>query len=481
MKFEKVVVITALIWFTVTAILSVGYFHTDEHYQIIEFANYLSAENDVQDLAWEFEARLRPSLQPVICHYIFSACEVLHVTSPYSKAIILRILSGFFAIVCIYILTKKIKPELPEKYWRSFFVLSFFLWFVPFLNVRFSSENWSALILMLGVSQLITPSKSKYHHFIVGVLFGLSFLFRYQVAIAVIGILLWVVFIQKISFVNVLKLVCGGVFVTGIGVVIDYLFYQEFSLTLWNYFQINLIEGKASEFGVSPWYSYFKWVVRYSASPVGVLILGSYMYFIVKNPKHLFTWLSIPFILIHCLISHKELRFLFPLVNFVPFVVCRTFADLRLTERFDNYKIISLIGAVVIVTNSFALSMASTIPLDFGRIEITRFLYNKVQERNTKLFYLDDCNVYSPYNIPTNYYKNDNVLIFHVDSCMLTDREFNGLFVIRAKDKEREKVNAFIENNQLKLLHKGTPNYAYIFMKIYGSHTGDIIELYGND
>lgn len=42
------------------------------------------------------------------------------------------------------------------------------------------------------------------------------------------------------------------------------------------------------------------------------------MYF---KRKHVITWVMLPFIVGHLLVGHKELRFLIPLLSFMPFVI----------------------------------------------------------------------------------------------------------------------------------------------------------------
>ena len=52
--------------YIITAFFSVGYHQLDEHYQILEFANYKLGLTYPGYLAWEFDAHIRPSLQPLI-------------------------------------------------------------------------------------------------------------------------------------------------------------------------------------------------------------------------------------------------------------------------------------------------------------------------------------------------------------------------------------------------------------------------------
>jgi len=73
------------------------------------------------------------------------------------------------------------------------------------------------------------------------------------------------------------------------------------------------VQGGASGFGVSPWWSY----VPLGFSTQGFLfpiLLVATLIFWVKRPAHVLTWSTVPFVLIHLLVGHKEARFLFPMV-----------------------------------------------------------------------------------------------------------------------------------------------------------------------
>src|SRR3954466_14998143 len=94
MKFERIILLMAMLWYSMTAYFSVGYYHPDEHYQIIEFAGILDGTNTAQDLAWEYKAQIRPSLQPIICYSIFKICDFFNITNSYDKGFVLRLITG---------------------------------------------------------------------------------------------------------------------------------------------------------------------------------------------------------------------------------------------------------------------------------------------------------------------------------------------------------------------------------------------------
>ncbi len=63
--FQLIVIIAAVVY-SITAYNSHGFYHADEQYQIIEFAGLKLGTHTPDELAWEFNIQIRPSLQPVI-------------------------------------------------------------------------------------------------------------------------------------------------------------------------------------------------------------------------------------------------------------------------------------------------------------------------------------------------------------------------------------------------------------------------------
>ena len=135
----------------ITSINSVGFHHLDEHYQILEFANYKLGNNQPSDLPWEFEAKLRPAVQPAIAFLIIKFSQSIGITDPFTQAIFLRILSFLLSLLSVCLLLYAFKEEIKSKTLLKWFLyLSFFLWFAVYSHVRFSSEGWSGSLFFIG-------------------------------------------------------------------------------------------------------------------------------------------------------------------------------------------------------------------------------------------------------------------------------------------------------------------------------------------
>jgi GPI mannosyltransferase 3 len=80
----------------VTAWNSSGFYHVDEHFQILEFSGLKMGINKVSDLAWEYNAQIRPALQVFIAYAVFSTSDLLGIGSPFIKTFFLRFITLLF-------------------------------------------------------------------------------------------------------------------------------------------------------------------------------------------------------------------------------------------------------------------------------------------------------------------------------------------------------------------------------------------------
>ncbi|MEZ4987280.1 MAG: hypothetical protein R2795_19930, partial [Saprospiraceae bacterium] len=72
--------------------------------------------------------------------------------------------------------------------------------------------------------------------------------------------------------------------------------------------------------------------------PFGALYLLAVLLFFYLAPRHIITWLSVPFILVHTLIAHKEFRFLYPLLPFIPYILAHVWEYAAERWRFSSFR-----------------------------------------------------------------------------------------------------------------------------------------------
>lgn len=106
--------------------------------------------------------------------------------------------------------------------------------------------------------------------------------------------------------------------VNGLSSIVDYWGYGEWVFPPYQYLYWNIFEGKASSFGVDPWWKYFEKVVTRGIPPISLPLFIATLWFWAKMPWHILTAITLPFFVVHSMIGHKEIRFLFGIGLFSP-------------------------------------------------------------------------------------------------------------------------------------------------------------------
>jgi phosphatidylinositol glycan class B len=297
---------------------------------------------------------MRPGLQPFIAYCGMLLAKTLGISDPFVHAILLRLFAGVLAFWVYWKWMETLAPTLSDN--GRLLKLSFvFFWMMPYINVRFSSENMSAITFFAGLLLLYPkPSEKLPWKFIgAGALFCLSFFFRYQAAFAGLGLVAWLFFREKLSFKNWLLLALGALIALIPCLGLDYWLYGKWVFAPYNYFTQNIVEGKASGFGVSPWYWYFTEMPIFFLPPVSLFLFWFMGVGIKKVPNHVFVWCLIFFVLGHSLVAHKETRFMFPMV-FPMFYLAALGRDQYFAER-KMPRWLTIAWKVTLVVNVIAL------------------------------------------------------------------------------------------------------------------------------
>jgi phosphatidylinositol glycan class B len=300
-----------------------GYPTADEHYQIIEFAQYKLGYQQTSALAWEFAAQIRPALQPALAALAIRLHHALGVASPFAIAFSLRVLSALLAVWVTLELCVRCLPSIETRWVRRVALYaSFFLWVAPSVHARFSSDNWGGLWFVAGLCLMLDAAddweprraRSMFLAVCTGAIWSAAFYCRFQMGIAIAGAGLWLLLMRRGHLALVAAIaasfVAGGAFNEGL----DHWLYGVWTYVPWNYFASNLIEGKAATFGVLPWwmigvYAAVALIPPFSLVIIAVVAVGSWY-----ARRHVIVWTAMPFVFMHVAVAHKEARFLIPLV-----------------------------------------------------------------------------------------------------------------------------------------------------------------------
>lgn len=430
--------LSVLIFYLIVAWQSSGFNHPDEHFQIIEFANYKLGKAKLSDLAWEYNAHIRSGLQPALCYVIFEIAQGFGLTDPYKLAFILRALTAILAILVIKNFVSSSLNSIGNKYQWAYILLSYLLWFLPYINVRFSSEAWSGIFILLAFTIIQNDAnKSKFRPVLLGIVFGVSFLFRYQSALLVLGIVFWLIFVRKIKFPQLMKIGMSGFAILIVGLFIDWWLYGQITFTVYNYFYVNIIKNVASNYGVSPWYKIILYIID-GPGPLGIFILLAYIILLIRRPKHIILWSTIPFLLTHIIIPHKELRFLFPIANLIPLLLILAFQESIKFISLKKFKFIYLTILIgLIITNIAGLIVISTKGAGNTKVSATEYIHRRYAHQKVNVIYLKGTNPYSDWPFPRNTFYNSRavvltpiVTIWQHDLANKTKKDFTNLLVI---------------------------------------------------
>jgi phosphatidylinositol glycan class B len=397
----------------IAAWFSEGYYHPDEHFQILEFADYKLGITPAADLPWEFAKQIRPGLQPMLAYGMLRLYHWLGMKDPFIGVFFMRLIMAALSVLLFSRLSRLLKDDFIRP--ASALILSgltVFLWFMPYLSVRFSSENTGSLAFLAGLGLLLemdhNPAKMlRWRWLAMGLCFGLSFYFRFQMAFAVAGVLAWLVLQRRVGLHQITLLALGGLAGAIIGMGADYWLYQAWVWTPWNYFHANIVEDISSHFGVSPWWGYFPEFISRALPPISLVLLGLMGLGIYKQPRHLLTWVFVSFVLAHFLVKHKEMRFLFPMAFPMLFLVTTGweafYAQVRASRPWRVFLRLTL------GINAVFLMLGCTQPVQ-ECIPFFRYFYHATEQHPVTL-YVEKESPYYLVMLNVHYYEAPNLEI----------------------------------------------------------------------
>ena len=429
------------LWFAlalnlVAAFQSWGFHHFDEQFQILEFASYKLGNSPVTDLPWEFDARIRPWFQPagvVLLARVFK--------DPFDLALVLRLISAVLGWLSTVFIASCCSWWFKSEQFRRWAILgSCFLWFFPYLHARPSSDGWATSLFFLGFIPVVfrirahlaqaDPARLRLpavEALVCGALLGLAFETRYQVGIMIAAGGLWALRYGRLDSSSIAYLGLGLLAAVLLGTGLDAWGYGSMTLAPWNYLVVNLIQGRAAEFGVDPWWDYFWMGLGRGLPPLSLFLMVGVVLSWALKPRSSLTWITLAFVLVHLLIAHKEFRFLFPILPAVPIQVAMVFQSLE--DRGVRWQPVARVArlatkatlGLLLIINSIALIVATLLP---PRMEILVFrqIYNESPLTLVSL----GTDPYQMASLPVNFYRHpETEVLIHNDPDQLPrDRPF---------------------------------------------------------
>ncbi len=398
----------------IAAWFSIGYHHPDEYYQILEFCNYKLGYSTPSDLEWEFLAQCRSAVLPFLAFVISKSLIYLHLFDPITVSFILRLCMGLFTWTVSCQLIRLLLPEFSTQQGRNIFVLlSMLLWYVPYTGVRFSAENLAGLlffqsIILLLLSDRYTAPKNTCFLLLAGLLLGIAFFIRLQMAFAILGLGVWMLFIKKYKWQTYFLMLPGALLSIALCIGIDHWFYGSFVLTPYNYYVVNVTNNIAVQWGVFPWWWYLPLFLQNAVIPISIILLLFFITGVIKKPTHLFAIVCIIFVVGHSFVAHKELRFLFP-VNMAFLFLVSIGADILISRYHIRLAFINTFR--VLAAMNIVLLLFKILTPAQEAFDCYRYLYDLSKKEDVVLWSLNE----SPYCLngtAVNFFKPKDLDIF---------------------------------------------------------------------
>jgi phosphatidylinositol glycan class B len=298
----------------VTAWFSTTFYFPDEHYQVLELMSYKLGITPASELPWEFSARIRPWLQPSAYFLIAKPLTLLGVKDMFVIAFVLRLATGLFSLAALAVFARCVLATIEgEAEKRAFVRYLPFFGFLPYLFVRTSSETFSAAFLALGAG-LAMGEKTVARLGFAGLFCGLAFDSRYQTGLLGLGLFAWLAAIGRVRLPALAAFLGGGFVALVLGALADRWGYGQWIFPPLGYVDVNLMQGIAAHrFGKEPLFAYLYLLPAQIFFAVTLVLMAGMVAMWLRNSRHALTWSTLPFVLGHMAVAHKEARFLFPL------------------------------------------------------------------------------------------------------------------------------------------------------------------------
>jgi glycosyl transferase family 22 (putative mannosyltransferase) len=300
------VMVVAIILRLLAAFFAKGFGMHDDHYGPLQQPFEIMLDYSV------WEGRGNPHGHsiafPTLHYYFFHVLEFFGITDGQSKALGVRLILGMYSLITVFF-GYKIAEEISTKSNARLvgLVLAAF-WVLPFMSVRSLIEMAAIPPMMAAFYYIVRREHKDFDYWLVGILFGISFIFRYHTSFMLFA-LLWVWLFRK-EYSYLIKSLFGFIIsITVIQGTIDWLAWGYPFAAPIEYFYFSMNDGAAI---TGPWYQYILLMIGLLIPPASFAFIYGFgrvfkKYYMIAIPV-LF------FFIIHSITPHKQERFLLPII-----------------------------------------------------------------------------------------------------------------------------------------------------------------------
>jgi len=283
-------------------------YHPDEIFQSVEQAHRLIY--GIGFVPWEFVQGVRSWILPgLIAGPMWLGGALFGAPQGYvwSIAVALSLLSAA-PVICAFLLSY----ERHGKIWMGTLAglgcatWADLIYFGPKPLAEVVSGNLLVLAVFLSRPEVRASSARLVFS---GVIFGLAGAVRPHLVPAILLAAIWHCrFAWKARWIPVATGVLAAAIAAGL---LDWATWGAPFESYIAYFRTNVVEGRASLYGVLPWYSYVAWLIDYWSWGLPFVAL---MILVGAWKRPVFLAMAAAIVLSHSLVPHKEYRFIFPAV-----------------------------------------------------------------------------------------------------------------------------------------------------------------------
>lgn len=437
----------ALALHLLAAFFSTGFHHFDEHFQIIEFLGLKLSKTSAAHMPWEYRDMVRPWAQPFIYYCIL--LPFFFIKDSFIQVTILQVATSLFGLFSTIWLLRTLKELWPSKFHHTLFYCLLFTWFTPYIHARLSSENFSSSFFFLALAIFLHREKGgAWKWFLSGLLFGASYMVRYQSAIMVAFIWFCDLFFYQKNIRKSVFSALGILLIIALGPVIDYWGYGVWTFAPYNLYYHDFVKGVLADTGTSPWYEYLRQSFNRGIPPISLGLILATFYFWYKKPKDPLTWTTASSFLFFTVIGHKELRYIFPVILLTPIFAAYAYETLKDQERWrwltKGKPFIIGLNALFLIVGTFRAANPS---VNF---------YNFVYHSNVSHLYIEDESPFSMVGLPIYFYRKPGYSESNYKDP--ASEGINSVFV-----KKGDKILELLSNDSCELLYSSYPSWAVHF------------------
>ncbi|KAM9181588.1 LOW QUALITY PROTEIN: GPI mannosyltransferase 3 [Mergus octosetaceus] len=291
-------------------------FVPDEYWQALEVAHRLAF--GYGHLTWEWAQRLRGSAYPLLLAGIYKALQLLGKDDVQLLIWIPRLVQAVlaaFADVKLYLLVRHLENAETAKYVYFCQLCSWFTWY-------------SCTRTLTNTMETLLTIFALYYYPIKGSKMGSSCKYLTLIALAIVirptAAIPWIPLVfshflreQRKADLILHNCIPVGLVTLGISLITDRVFFGEWVLVQLNFLKFNVLQNLGTFYGSHPWHWYLT-----QGLPI---ILGTHLPFFIHGcvlaPKRyrIFLMAVIWTVLVYSTLSHKEFRFIYPVLPFCMF------------------------------------------------------------------------------------------------------------------------------------------------------------------